>query len=112
MAGDWIKMRVDLTDDPVVIAIADSLQIHETHVVGLLHKIWSWADKHAENGHAKSVTLSWVDRFIGVTGFADAMVSVSWMASDDGVKFPHFDRHNGESAKKRAHATERKRAER
>jgi len=112
VAGDWIKMRVDLTDDPAVISIADALQVNETHVVGLLHKAWCWADRHAENGHAKSVTLSWLDRHIGVTGFAQAMVSVGWLAVDDGLKFPHFDRHNGESAKKRSAATERKPLER
>jgi hypothetical protein len=56
--------------------------------------------------------LSWIDRYIGVTGFAESMVSAGWLAVDDGIKFPDFERHNGESAKKRASATERKRLER
>jgi len=112
MAGDWIKMRVDLAEDPAVIAMASSLQVHETHVVGMLHKVWAWADRHAENGHAKNVTVSWLDRYIGVTGFSQAMQEAGWLLVDNGVRFPDFDRHNGESAKKRAHATERKRLER
>jgi hypothetical protein len=112
VAGDWIKMRVDLAEDPAVIAMAATLQLTEPHIVGLLHKAWSWADKHTKNGHAKSVTLSWIDRYIGVTGFAESMVSAGWLAVDDGIKFPDFERHNGESAKKRASATERKRLER
>lgn len=112
MAGDWIKMRVDLADDPHVIAIAAQLQVHETHVVGMLHKAWSWADKHAKNGHAKNVTLSWIDRFIGVTGFGQAMQEAGWLVVEDGITFPDFDRHNGESAKKRADDTDRKRKER
>ena len=35
MAGDWIKMRVDLGDDPAVIQIAASLDISEDEVVYL-----------------------------------------------------------------------------
>lgn len=112
MAGDWIKMRVDLAEDPAVVVMADVLGVHETHVVGMLHKCWSWANLHTDNGHAKNVTLSWLDRFIGVTGFGQAMESVGWLVVDKGLKFPDFDRHNGESAKKRATATERKRRQR
>lgn len=34
MAGDWIKMRVDLRDDPDVIGIAAATGLDEDTVVG------------------------------------------------------------------------------
>lgn len=113
MAGDWIKMRVDLSDDPAVISMACALDLDEFGIVGRLHKLWSWADKHCSAGHAKSVTNVWIDRYIGHAGFAQSMVDVGWLTiTETGVEFPNFDRHNGASAKTRAEATERKRQER
>jgi hypothetical protein len=103
MSGEWIKMRHDLHEDPAVISIAGKLDIREAEVVGHLHWLWSWADKHSVDGNAVSVTADWIDRKIGRTGFASAMVEVRWLLIDGGtVTFPNFDRHNGETAKKRA----------
>jgi hypothetical protein len=61
MAGDWIKMRVDLPNDPAVIAISVATGLDEYAVVGRLHKLWSWADSQSRDGHAASVTEKWVD---------------------------------------------------
>jgi hypothetical protein len=103
MAGDWIKMRVDLALDPAVISIAEECQIEEDMVVGKLHRLWSWADQQTEDGNAPSVTLSWIDRYICVTGFAKAMQSTGWLVvSGTGFGFPDFDKHNGKTGKSRA----------
>lgn len=103
MAGDWIKMRVDLALDPAVISIAEECQIEEDMVVGKLHRLWSWADQQTEDGNAVSVTLSWIDRYIGVTGFAKAMQSTGWLVvSGTSFGFPDFDKHNGKTGKARA----------
>lgn len=113
MAGDWIKMRVDLVEDPAVIAMAFALKIDEYGVVGRLHKLWSWADKHCSSGHAKGVTFVWIDRYIGHTGFAQSVSDEGWLVQgESGIEFPKFDRHNGKSAKTRAEAADRKRVER
>lgn len=105
-------MRTDLAVDPAVIAISDALGVPETHTVGLLHKVWSWADQHAHNGHAPSVTSLWLDRYVGVTGLARAMCDVGWLDDSHGLRFPDFDRHNGGGAKTRALNAERKKRER
>jgi 5-methylcytosine-specific restriction endonuclease McrA len=113
MAGDWIKMRVDLCDDPAVISIADRLEVTEDEIVGKLHRLWSWADKHTTDGFAEAITTRWVDKYVGRSGFAEAMRQTGWLEFDDkGLTFPNFDVHNGKSAKSRCEATIRQRLSR
>jgi hypothetical protein len=108
MAGDWIKMRVDLADDPAVIAIGEQFGLDTDHVVGKLHRLWSWADKHTVDGNAVGVTYSWLDRYLGVTGFGESLEEVGWLDHDGAVlTIPKFERHNGESSKKRALSAKR-----
>lgn len=103
MAGDWIKMRTNLDSDPRVWRISAILGIPEVHVVGCLWKLWSWADEHTVDGNAMSVTKSVLDRYCGVTGFAQCLFDIGWLSGDDGkITFVNFDEHNGQTAKKRA----------
>jgi hypothetical protein len=106
MAEAWIKMRVDLHESPQVSDMSTELGCPETLVVGCLHKLWSWADKHTVDGNASCVTEIWVDRHTGVSGFGRAMINVGWLVPVDNstgrLAFPEFEKHNGKSAKKRA----------
>jgi hypothetical protein len=103
MAGDWIKIEHVTPDKPEVIAISDILKIDQDAVFGKLCRIWIWMDEQSVNGHALSVTENWIDRETRVTGFAEAMRTVGWLGTKNGSLFlPNFDRHNGESAKKRS----------
>lgn len=103
MADEWIKMRTNLGNDPAVIAIGTALKMEEDEVVGKLHRLWSWADEHTSDGFVPRVSGTWIDRFIGRKGFASAMSDVNWLdVEPDGIVFPHFERHNGTSAKSRA----------
>lgn len=103
MAGDWLKIRHDLREDPAVIAIAEITGLEEDHVVGKLHRIWSWADRQTIDGNAPSVTETYVDRYVNVTGFAQAMSAAGWLEiTSEGIVFPNFDEHISETAKKRA----------
>lgn len=102
MAGDWIKMRTDLAQDPAVIGIAALTKLDEDTVVGKLHRLWSWASHQSANGQLR-VSSAWIDRQLGVSGFAKAMVENGWLEVQDGmVVFPKFDRHMSQSAKRRA----------
>ena len=113
MAGDWIKMRVDIGDDPAVVAIAEAIGISEDEVVGKLHRLWSWADRHTTDGSAPGITARWVDKYLSSSGFASAMLATKWIEfNEHGVTFPNFDRHNGKSAKSRCEATTRQRLSR
>ena len=103
MAGEWIKMRIDLADDPAVIRIRRATGIDADSVVGKLHRLWSWADAHTPDGFAHGLDAEWVDEFVGCQGFAEAMTAAGWLASEDGgIRFANFDRHNGQPAKVRA----------
>lgn len=54
MAGDWIKMRSNLWDDPRVARICDLTDVGEAAVVGGLYWLWATADQHSERNHAWS----------------------------------------------------------
>lgn len=108
MAGDWIKMRTDLKEDPAVYKIAEILNIDELQAIGALFCFWAWADKHCVDGHVDGATSRLVDRVSLINGFTDALVSVGWLSVDDsGIQIPKFERHNGDSAKARTLKTER-----
>ncbi|HHG4472007.1 TPA: hypothetical protein ACPWE9_003367 [Pseudomonas aeruginosa] len=113
MAGDWIKMRVDLATDPSVIGIAAALDCSENEVVGMLHRFWSWANSQSRDGHADGVTKKWIDRYVQRDGFADLLEKNSWLiVHPTGIEIPLFDRHNGASAKTRALAKDRQQVKR
>ncbi len=111
MAGDWIKMRDDLAEDPAVISIAEKLGIEVDLVVGKLHRFWKWANAHTMTGLLRGVTLRHVDIAVSREGFADALLQFCWLeiAEDGSVKIPRFSRWNGKSSKKRALAADRQR---
>jgi len=108
MAGDWIKFESATPDKPEVWAIAAALGIDPDAGVGKLLRVWGWFDQQTENGNAPSVSKMLLDRLVGVTGFCKAVIDADWM-NDDGVtlSLPHFDRHNGKTAKNRATTAKR-----
>lgn len=112
MAGDWIPMRLDLTEDPAVMAMAEILEMDEECVVGYLHKIWSWASRQCSAGSATNVTLLSLERITHCAKVPQAMAKVGWIVERnvDGVPvldFPKWDRWLSESAKKRMISTRR-----
>lgn len=113
MAGDWIKMRVDLPTHPKVVRIASALHADRLRAVGGLHAVWSIFDAHSEDGSLVGYTAEALDDTIGCPGFARAMSAVGWLLiSESSLTLPRFDDHNGKSAKRRAMETQRKRNDR
>jgi hypothetical protein len=112
MAGDWIKMRVELDTDPDVVRTSVRTGLDEYAVVGRLHKLWSWADRHSTNGLLR-VSSGYIDRLVACPGFADALVDVGWLrVRHDFLELPEWSRHNGLIAKARAGEAARKRVQR
>ncbi|BDM23643.1 pyocin large subunit-like protein [Pseudomonas sp. LRP2-20] len=114
MAGDWIKMRVDLQTHPKVFRMVSALSADRLRVIGGLHVAWSIFDTHSDDGVLHGYTTDAMDAVIGWPGFTQAMVDVEWADIDEhgSLVMPRFDEHNGASAKRRANDSERKRVSR
>ena len=113
MAENWIKIEKVTPDKPEIYLMAEALSLDPDEILGKLIRIWSWMDSHFDEmsarRHKLSVTLVQIDRVAGVKNFGQAMVDVEWLSSEG---IPNFDRHLGESSKKRAKDAERKRLSR
>lgn len=113
MAGDWIKMRIDLATSPKVVRMSSALKADRMRIVGGLHAVWCLFDTHSETGRLDGYTVETVDDLIGFPGFARAMADIGWLLESAGaVELPRFDVHNGASAKRRAMEADRKRSAR
>ena len=103
MAGDWIKVEQVTPDKPEVWEMAARLEIEPDAVIGKLIRVWVWADQQTLDGNAFVTQLALLDRIAGVSGFANAMIHAGWLKQkNSSFAFPNFERHNGQSAKKRA----------
>lgn len=112
MASSWIKIEVITPDKPEVFQLAEILDIDPDAALGKLVRLWTWADQQTIDGNARSnaasVTKNAVDRITFIQGFADALIRVGWLAEEGGTLiFPNFERHNGNSSKKRALTNDR-----
>lgn len=109
MAGDWIKMRGNLWDDPRIGAICDATDQGEAAIIGGLYWLWAAADQHTEDGLMPGLSLRQVDRKTGISGFAQAMCDIGWIEETaDGLRIVKFEEHNGSSAKRRCSEAQRK----
>ncbi|HHQ4306221.1 TPA: hypothetical protein ACSP7Y_002217 [Serratia fonticola] len=112
MASSWIKIEVITPDKPEVYQLAEILDIDPDAALGKLIRLWAWADQQTIDGNAKCnaacVTKNAVDRITFVRGFAEALIQVGWLAMEgNSLIFPNFERHNGNSSKKRALTNDR-----
>lgn len=108
MAGDWIKMRTNLWDDPRVARLCDLTDQSEAAVIGGLYWLWAMADEHTEDGILPGLTCRAIDRKTGVQGLGAALCEVGWLADHpEGVRIVGFEEHNGASAKKRCQTAKR-----
>lgn len=109
MAGDWIKMRSNLWDDPRVARLCDLTDSTEAAVVGGLYWLWATADQHSEDGVMPGLTIRAIDRKTGIGGFGNALVAIGWLADyPEGAQVSRFEEHNGASAKRRCSEAQRK----
>lgn len=103
MAGDWLKVEGCTPDKPEMFVIAEALGIDPDAVFGKCFRVWAWWDQHNEEGNARNVTKSLIDRIAGCPGFAEAMMQAGWLGVvGDMLVIPNFYRHNGQTAKNRA----------
>lgn len=110
---NWIKIRTNLAQDTDVGRLSDILGTNDSTSVGLLVIFWSWVDGQTADGTGIATTSARIDRLVGHDGFAEGMRQIGWLSGRDGALcLPHFERHNGNSAKARALEAEAKRLRR
>lgn len=110
MAGEWIKVEVTTPDKPELMKLARVLKIERDAVFGKLVRLWGWFDKNSVDGVVDGVVSTDIDDLVDLPGFTSAVAGIGWLELDEQaerVTLPNFDRHNGETAKKRALKTRR-----
>ncbi|KEA63124.1 Primosomal protein I [Marinobacterium lacunae] len=109
MAGDWIKMRSNLWDDPRIARLCDLTNQGEATIIGGLYWLWMSADQHTETGLMPGLSIRQINRKAGIDGFGEALVAIGWISeSEDAIHITNFEEHNGQSAKRRATDAKRK----
>jgi len=108
MTIPWIKMRHDLDTDPAVILLCHEAEVSTETAIGILWRLWTWADKHSTDGFLPGVTGEWLAQFLRNDCAPVALERAGWLRIDsDGLRIPNFNVHNCESAKKRAEKAKR-----
>ena len=103
MSGDWIKIEHVTPGKPEIDHMAESLNLQADHVLGALIRLWIWADQQTLDGNANTVTVKSINRQVGIKNFAETLEKVGWLRIHKrGVTFTNFDRHNGNTSKRRA----------
>lgn len=102
MAGDWIKVRMDLHRDPAVFELSRLLERSSNEVVGALVLFWSWCSEQTTDGNVSVTQLKPLDTLVSIEGWCDALKQVGWLEHDGRtLTIPHFDRHLSKPAKRR-----------
>lgn len=111
MAGDWIKVEHATLDKPEVLRMAELLGIKRREMLGVLLDFFVWLDRNSCHGCVTHMSRMSLDDVTHMAGFAAALCDVGWASIDDetGVMtLKNWDRHNGNPAKTRALAKDRK----
>lgn len=107
--ADWIKVRHALVRSAKIRLMARELGCNQITALGLAVKWLCWIDEQTEDGET-SLLPKELDEEMGWRGCATALISIGWAAEDEKgrVVALEFDKHSGETAKKRAEAARRK----
>jgi DNA replication protein DnaT len=106
----WLKIETHTPTKPEMSQLARLCHCSKGDVFLACFRLWSWADSQSEDGWIEFLTPDDVDEHAGMKGFGAALEAVKWIVfSDGGAMIPNFDRHCGQSAKKRAMKSERQR---
>lgn len=113
MTVNWIKFRKNLISDGRVLIVSHKCHVDSVTVIGALVTLWCLADEYADkNGCLFGYTADIIDKEVGIVNFCESL-GADWMdLAGEWVRLPDYQIHNGETAKKRAQATERKRLSR
>jgi len=105
MAGDWIKVEHATTRKAEVMKMARMLGVNRREMVGTLVDFFVWCDANCVDGIVDGVVDADVDEVMMCPGLSAVLKEVGWLSFDADppkMRMVNWDRHNGETAKKRA----------
>lgn len=111
----WLKIETGLPTKLEVFRISEMLEISRAEVVGHLVSLWAWFDFNSIDGVIPNIGSNGIIDAHTRQGFADAMHAVGWLKYNEDFEqegitkliLPNFERHNGQTAKKRATSQQR-----
>jgi hypothetical protein len=98
----WIKMRKGVNDSPKMMAVANVCGCQRAVAFDAVFRLLCWLDSHTVDGRMDYVFKGDIDRVGQLEGLGQAMEEIGWFAFDPGgCTVVDWERHNGNTAKKR-----------
>jgi DNA replication protein DnaT len=104
----WIKIETHTPDKTELRHIAKRCGCTKADAFLAFFRLFVWLDEQTEDGQVDFFTADDADEIAGISGFGEALQEVRWIIfGPTGAVVSNWDRHNGQSAKKRCLAAER-----
>lgn len=108
----WLKMRINLVDDPVVIRLSADMGLDRHYVIGKLYAVWSWFTDHTRDG-VTQIQPDTIDEALGLGGFIAKLIEVGWVeVQGDNLLVADWERHLSPRARYRAYDNTRHQSQR
>ena len=107
----WIKIETHTPDKAELRQIARLCNCTKADAFLAFFRVFVWLDEQTEDGYVDFFTPADADEIGGLAGLGNALEAVHWITfSATGAVVSNWDRHNGQSAKRRCLDAERKRS--
>jgi hypothetical protein len=107
----WIKIETHTPDKAEIRHIARVCRCTKAEAFLAFFRVFVWLDEQTDDGQVEFFTPEDADEIAGLPGFGAALQVVRWITfGPTGAVVSNWDRHNGQSAKRRCLDAERKRA--
>jgi DNA replication protein DnaT len=104
----WMKIETNTPEKPEIRTVARQCRCSKAEAFMAFFRLWAYFDQHTADGFIPGLVHDDIDEIAGLTGIARVLELVRWLTFDQsGIVISNWDRHNGESAKKRALAQKR-----
>ena len=106
----WIKVETHTPDKAEIRHIARLCGCTKADAFLAFFRVLVWLDEQTDDGHVDFFTPEDADEIGGLAGLGQALETVRWITfGPTGAVVSNWDRHNGQSAKRRCLDAERSR---
>jgi hypothetical protein len=106
----WIKVETHTPDKAEIRHIARLCRCTKAEAFLAFFRVFVWLDEQTEDGQVDFFTADDADEIAQLKGFGEALQEVRWITfGPTGAVVANWDRHNGQSAKRRCLDAERSR---